>query len=96
MRIGEIRKQICKKVLTHQDSNLERQNQNLLCYHYTMGQDRFRRHKSSDFPGICKSAGAPAAKSYWILAIDMISANTPAAVTEAPAPYPLIWSGYSL
>ncbi len=26
-------------MLTHQDSNLERQNQNLLCYHYTMGQN---------------------------------------------------------
>ena len=29
-------------LLTHQDSNLERQNQNLLCYHYTMGQTYFR------------------------------------------------------
>ncbi len=25
-------------LLTHKGSNLERQNQNLLCYHYTMGQ----------------------------------------------------------
>ncbi len=24
-------------LLTHQDSNLDRQNQNLQCYHYTMG-----------------------------------------------------------
>ena len=28
----------CSLLLTHQDSNLERQNQNLLCYHYTIGQ----------------------------------------------------------
>ena len=26
-------------LLAHKDSNLERQNQNLLCYHYTMGQN---------------------------------------------------------
>ena len=25
-------------MLTHKDSNLNKQNQNLLCYHYTMGQ----------------------------------------------------------
>ena len=24
--------------LSHQDSNLGKQNQNLMCYHYTMGQ----------------------------------------------------------
>ncbi len=29
--------------LTHLDSNQERQNQNLQCYHYTMGQ--YLRHK---------------------------------------------------
>ena len=29
--------------LTHLDSNQERQNQNLQCYHYTMGQ--YSRHK---------------------------------------------------
>ena len=28
--------------LTHLDSNQERQNQNLQCYHYTMGQTYFR------------------------------------------------------
>ncbi len=28
-------------LLTYQDSNLERQNQNLLCYHYTIGQFLF-------------------------------------------------------
>ena len=33
---------------------------------------------------------------YRILAIPIISANTPAAVTGAPAPYPLIIIGYSL
>ena len=33
---------------------------------------------------------------YRILAMLMISANTPAAVTPAPAPYPLICIGYSL
>ena len=27
-------------VLSHKDSNLIKQNQNLLCYHYTMGQCR--------------------------------------------------------
>ena len=25
-------------LLSHQDSNLGKQNQNLMCYHYTMGQ----------------------------------------------------------
>lgn len=25
-------------LLSHQDSNLDKQNQKLLCYHYTMGQ----------------------------------------------------------
>ena len=29
--------------LTHLDSNQERQNQNLQCYHYTMG--KYLRHK---------------------------------------------------
>ena len=29
--------------LTHLDSNQERQNQNLQCYHYTMGQYLFLR-----------------------------------------------------
>ncbi len=37
---------LCKKkapwsgaiLLSHQDSNLGKQNQNLMCYHYTMGQ----------------------------------------------------------
>ena len=33
--------------LTHQDSNLERQNQNLLCYHYTMGQSIKNQYSSS-------------------------------------------------
>ena len=28
--------------LTHLDSNQERQNQNLQCYHYTMAQFRYR------------------------------------------------------
>ncbi len=28
-------------LLSHQDSNLNRQNQNLQCYHYTMGQSVF-------------------------------------------------------
>lgn len=50
MRLGEIRKKIFKNVLTHQDSNLKRQNQNLLCYHYTMGQNRFRCAKVMLFP----------------------------------------------
>ena len=50
MLVCEIRKKNIKKfMLTHQDSNLERQNQNLLCYHYTMGQDLFRRRKISVF-----------------------------------------------
>ena len=30
-------------VLSHQDSNLGKQNQNLMCYHYTMGQDFLRK-----------------------------------------------------
>ena len=25
-------------LLSHKDSNLGKQNQNLMCYHYTMGQ----------------------------------------------------------
>ena len=28
----------CLKMLSHEDSNLDKQNQNLLCYHYTIGQ----------------------------------------------------------
>ena len=28
----------CLEVLSHEDSNLDKQNQNLLCYHYTIGQ----------------------------------------------------------
>lgn len=35
------------------------------------------------------------AKVYRIFAIEMISAKTPAAVTSAPAPYPLMIIGYS-
>ena len=37
----------------------------------------------------------PADKSAYILAIDIILAKTPAAVTPAPAPYPCICIGYS-
>lgn len=55
MRLGEIRKKFFKNVLTHQDSNLKRQNQNLLCYHYTMGQNRFRCAKVMLFPRFTKS-----------------------------------------
>lgn len=29
---------IMYSLLSHQDSNLGKQNQNLMCYHYTMGQ----------------------------------------------------------
>jgi hypothetical protein len=29
--------------LSYQDSNLERQNQNLQCYHYTIGQDILKK-----------------------------------------------------
>ena len=32
-------------MLTHQDSNLERQNQNLLCYHYTIVQSVARKQR---------------------------------------------------
>ncbi len=28
-------------LLSYQDSNLDKQNQNLLCYHYTIVQSRF-------------------------------------------------------
>ena len=31
-------------VLSHQDSNLGKQNQNLMCYHYTMGQKRVQKY----------------------------------------------------
>ena len=30
-------------MLSHQDSNLGKQNQNLMCYHYTMGQSIFMK-----------------------------------------------------
>ena len=30
-------------LLSHQDSNLGKQNQNLMCYHYTMGQKRVQK-----------------------------------------------------
>ena len=29
-------------LLSHQDSNLGKQNQNLMCYHYTMGQSKLK------------------------------------------------------
>lgn len=35
-------------LLSHQDSNLGKQNQNLMCYHYTMGQSMFDER-------VCKS-----------------------------------------
>ena len=28
--------------MSHQDSNLGKQNQNLMCYHYTMGQSKLK------------------------------------------------------
>ena len=31
--------------LSYQDSNLDKQNQNLMCYHYTIGQKRMQRYK---------------------------------------------------
>ena len=37
---------ISYRLLSHQDSNLGKQNQNLMCYHYTMGQ-RFRSMECS-------------------------------------------------
>lgn len=33
-------------LLSHQDSNLGKQNQNLMCYHYTMGQSLSFSRKS--------------------------------------------------
>ena len=33
--------QLLLKMLSHEDSNLDKQNQNLLCYHYTIGQSYF-------------------------------------------------------
>ena len=35
--------------LSHKDSNLDKQNQNLLCYHYTMRQSRVTRSKGTNF-----------------------------------------------
>ena len=34
-------------MLSHQDSNLGKQNQNLMCYHYTMGQSHSSRNLSA-------------------------------------------------
>jgi hypothetical protein len=36
-------------MLTDQDSNLERQNQNLQCYHYTIGQSKTCGCKNNGF-----------------------------------------------
>ncbi len=36
------------KKLADQDSNLDKQNQNLLCYRYTIGQDGKRRDGALD------------------------------------------------
>ena len=38
----------CRLLLDYQDSNLEKQDQNLLCYHYTIVQS-FIRTTRSDF-----------------------------------------------
>lgn len=35
--------------LSYQDSNLDKQNQKLLCYHYTIGQSQFCGCKGSGF-----------------------------------------------
>ena len=41
--------------LSHQDSNLGKQNQNLMCYHYTMGQSLdFERAKVILFRHVTK------------------------------------------
>ena len=31
----------CLQTLSYKDSNLDKQDQNLLCYHYTIGQSIF-------------------------------------------------------
>ena len=37
-------------LLSYQDSNLDKQNQNLMCYHYTIGQSvREKRVQKYDF-----------------------------------------------
>ena len=41
----ELEIKLCSLLLTHQDSNLERQNQNLLCYHYTIVQSVARKQR---------------------------------------------------
>ena len=38
-------------MLSHQDSNLDEQNQNLSCCHYTMGQSLLRREEDSNLHG---------------------------------------------
>ena len=49
-------------LLSHQDSNLGKQNQNLMCYHYTMGQSlaldkkRVQKYQSfSNWPNLFSS-----------------------------------------
>lgn len=53
----------------------------------------FCSHPAAPYRGILCHLPIPPQRSsgaektgYWILAIDMMSANTPAAVTDAPAP----------
>ena len=38
------------RVLSYQDSNLDKQNQNLLCYHYTIRQSYSLRHIPAERP----------------------------------------------
>ena len=43
---------ICSRLpreLGYPDSNQERQDQNLQCYHYTIAQSHVKRHKGKDF-----------------------------------------------
>ena len=40
------------ELLSHQDSNLNKQNQNLLCYHYTMRQSGVLSFKSGAKVGV--------------------------------------------
>lgn len=54
---------LTKSELSQEDSNLYKQNQNLLCYHYTIGQSRclqsqssatLRVHSAEQFPRLAK------------------------------------------
>ena len=59
--------------LSKADSNHHKQNQNLLCYHYTIGQSRVQRY----------AFFAPA-QNFMVLFLLLLSAKTPKSINIPP------------